>query len=141
MGKQKGKYDGAAKKIDAIRAIRADLVAAGTADPKPMEIWEVYKDTKWSVGDKDKDVNYISSTLSQIRKGAVEGGVKGRKKAASNASEPGLTELLKVKELVKGAGGMEKVAASLETVSAMAGVVGGLPALQKTLEALRQLSE
>lgn len=153
-------YDAVDKKIDAVRKIRLDLRTRGSAEPASLDpvqlpntgypepnaqdIYELFKETKHSTGDKVKDLNYISSTLSQIRK--TEGGEKagrgrGRNALTVESSEPSLADLLKVKDLAKEHGGVEALAKIVVAVASLADQMGGLERLHRSIDALRQLTQ
>jgi hypothetical protein len=139
-----GPFDNAKNKVDALRKIRSYLKGQGTADPKPAEIYEIFKATKWTKGDKDKDLNYISSSLAGLRReeGIQVAGRGKRVKAATVVpSEPTRSTMLAVKELAKAEGGLKNLAGMVDKVAELAGQVGGLDGLKANLDALRELSE
>ncbi len=132
-------YDDLKSKIDAIARIRADLMRDGR-EPKPAEIYEVYRTTKHSSGDKTKDMNAINSNLVTVRK--REPGPAGRKLQAGSPpapSGPTVEDLLKVKELADQYEGINKMASMVSEVERLAAQVGGLDKLKACLDALNKL--
>jgi hypothetical protein len=134
-------YDAVKTKIEAIRLIRADLLKDGKQDT-PAAVYDVYRRTKHSLGDEEKDRNYITSTLSQLRRVDGDTGRKARNTVSTlnkATDKPTVDELKKVKALVQEHGGIDEVAKLVDAVAVMAKAVGGFDRLKTALDDLREL--
>jgi hypothetical protein len=81
----------------------------------------------------------FQSTLSVKRK-ALRGSAapgKKRRRAARSASEPTLTDLMRVKRAAESQGGVESLLKTVQSVRGLADQVGGIDGLERCLEALQ----
>jgi len=83
----------------------------------------------------------LSSLSAQRKKLRGDGGSRTAKSGRCNAAEPTLGDLLKVKDLAIGRGGVEEISALVEKVDAIAGEVGGIDKLRASLDALKKLTK
>lgn len=135
----------AKSKIEAVRLIRQHLIeTSGTgAEPKGGEVYNLFKSTKHAKKDETGDRQFVSSTLSQIRKNErlkqqVEGYVPNK------SDEPNMSEIklvMAAAQELDSHNGLEQLEEHINIVLPLLSQLGGNPnKLRKTLNFLIELS-
>ena len=139
------RFNQAKSKIDAVREIRRHLMelSGSSTDPKGGEVYNLFKLTKHAKGDETSDRQFVSSTLSQIRKTER---LKQRTESpsVSMSDEPTMIEIRTVMQAAQELDpddGLQQLQEHVDIVLPLLKQLGGNPnKLQKTLKFLAEIA-